>query len=59
MSLQDAAKYLSVSPGRFRILIKNYGIPNKKIARDRIFLKDDLDAFQVSRKERLKHRRKF
>lgn len=58
ISSAEAAKILDVSLGRLYQLVKQYDIPCKRVGWGLIFLKGDILKFQLTRKDKLKHRRK-
>ncbi len=58
MGIGDACKFIRVSKSRLHTLVRNYKIPHKITSAGKIFLKEDLAAFQKSRAGKMKHGRK-
>lgn len=59
MSSGDVCDYLNVGHATFAKLVRNYEIPHVATKAGMIFLKNDIDAFQESRKENMKYRNKL
>lgn len=55
MGTGDACQYLGITQSRLHKLVVFYKIPHHKTSAGMIFEKEDLDAFQKSRADRMKH----
>ena len=58
ISTKEAAAILGISKIRLYQLIKSYQLPHKLVGNMMIFLRNDIENFQVARQDKLKHRRK-
>jgi len=58
LGAKDACALLNISRSRLSALIKNYNIPHYITSSGKIFRKEDLEAFQASRAEKMKFSRK-
>lgn len=58
MASGDTCRFLNIGTSQLGKLIMKYKIPHKMTSSGRIFLKGDLTAFQKSRAEKMKYRRK-
>ncbi len=57
MAIGDACEHLGFSRKRLDFLVKKKRIPCKLTSAGRIFLKEDLDLFEESRQDKMKHKR--
>lgn len=58
LSSKEAAQLIRVSISAFHYLVTAYNIPHQTLSNGKIFLQEDIEAFQESRKDKLKHRPK-
>ena len=58
MSSTDTCDLLNISRARLTELIGIYDIPHVKLSCGIVFLKSDIEAFQESRKDKMKYARK-
>lgn len=55
MAWWDASKFLWISRQRFEYLVDYYKIPYHKTSAWKIFFTEELEKFQESRKDKMKH----
>lgn len=58
LGITDASKLLNIHKATLHFYVQKYDIPYYETSSGKIFLKEDIEAFQEARKDKLKHRRK-